>query len=131
VPEVEPVGYIIRRPLSTDKGESLLFLTRPSTGMFGNSSGTAIFACDSVAVNDTARVATAYSKQGDISFSSDLPFLVIPRGLGRPVSTADLARQQVAEKKEWDEVMDKEESPQQAVTETEDGRLKHDAQGYL
>lgn len=130
-PEAEPVGYIIRRPVPSDEGASLLFLTRPSSGMFGSSSGTAIFAIDQMVVDTKTRIATARSRQGDISFSSDLPFLIIPRGLATPVSTRDLAAIQMAEKKEWDAVMESDEIVMSAVGETTDGRKTSNPGQYL
>lgn len=132
-PESEPVGYIIRRPTEADQGALLLFVTRPSVGMFGNSNGTAIFAVDAVLPAMKDGHVKAFSKQGNFMFSSDLPYLVIPRPLGTPVTTTDLARQQVRERKEWDSVMDKEDPGPDlsAVGTTSDGRLTQNPGQYL
>lgn len=134
-PPPEPVGYLINRPKSTHKGKALLFVTRPSNAMFGSSNGTAIFAVDDVVPFPKLGMVVGKSAQGDIVFSIDMPYLVIPRALGTPVTTADLAKAQLLEKKEWEMVMEADEATQpdalSAVKVTEDGRTRHDSQGYL
>jgi hypothetical protein len=93
----EPVGVVMRRPLPTDEGTHLLFISRPSS-VFAQA-GTAIFAVKNVVENhDYMEVDSAY---GSISFSKDIPFLMIPRALCTPVSIQDLADIQIQEKKDW------------------------------
>lgn len=128
----DPVGYVIKRPLDEDKGDSIIFITRPSAGPFG-ASGTAIFACDGVRVHEHyVHVVTGH---GDVSFSRDLPFLAVPRALTYPVTTTEMAQMQLTEKKEWEAVYEEDEKVDaaklSAVQVTDDGRLKHDSQGYL
>lgn len=127
----EPVGYLIRRPLDSDKGASLLFITRPSAGMFGGSAGTAIFLVDEVVSDPKAGVRYAKSAQGDFQFSYDMPYLLIPRALGRPVSTIDMAKHQLQEQKDWESVMKETEADLSAVAPTADGRTSHNPTGYL
>lgn len=126
----DPVGYVIKRPEPETKGDTIIFITRPSSGPFG-SNGTAIFAVDSVRSTETCVIAT--SEAGEIKFSKDLPFLSVPRSLTYPVTTKEMAEMQLAEKKEWEAVYDEDEKADvlSAVKTTEDGRTKHDAQGYL
>lgn len=127
----DPVGYVIKRPSEDAVGKSLIFITRPSAGPFG-ASGTAIFAVDDIRVTETCvRVQSAL---GEIVFSKDLPFLLVPRSEAYPVTTKQMAEMQLAEKKEWEAVYDEDEKADDvlsAVKTTEDGRTKHDAQGYL
>lgn len=130
----ETTGFILNRPTDDDPGDYLVFITRPSAGLFGTA-GTAIFACDT-GVQHGAHCLEVPSAAGRITFSKDLPFLIVPRKLTRPVTTKEMAEMQLAEKKEWDAVYeadDQEAYPAalSAVKVTEDGRLKHDSQGYL
>ena len=127
----DPVGYVIKRPEAKDEGDQIIFITRPSAGPFG-SSGTAIFACDGVTVYE--HYVHAVTGHGDVVFSKDLPFLSVPRALTYPVTTAEMAKMQLDEKKEWEAVYDEDEKLTDAfaaVKMTEDGRTKHGAQGYL
>lgn len=93
----EPVGVIMRRPLPSDTGDYLLFISRPSS-VFAQA-GTAIFAIDAITSNDHAICAT--TEHGDIAFSKDIPFLMIPRTLCRPVTMKDLAKIGAEERAEW------------------------------
>jgi hypothetical protein len=128
----DPVGYVIKRPVDTDEGDQIIFITRPSAGPFG-ASGTAIFACDGVTVYE--HYVHAVTGHGDVVFSKDLPFLTVPRALTYPVTTTEMAQMQLTEKKEWEAVYEEDEKLDaeklSAVKLTEDGRTKHDAQGYL
>lgn len=128
----DPVGYVIKRPLNEDKGDSIIFITRPSAGPFG-ANGTAIFAVDAITVTD--QCVRVSSSAGEIVFSKDLPFLLVPRSAVYPVTTTEMAKMQLAEKKEWEAVYEEDEKLIEATTSavklTEDGRLKHDSQGYL
>jgi hypothetical protein len=57
---------------------------------------------------------------------------VVPRTLTYPVTTKDLAEIQKQEKKDWDEAYGPEEDGLGAAVEImDDGRKRHDAQGYL
>ena len=126
----EPIGYIIRRPTEEAKGESIIFITRPSAGPFGGN-GTAIFACTGIEVGtNEVRVQT---EDGPVVFSKDLPFLLVPRSHAYPVTTKELAEQQLAEKKEWDAVYDADEAGalSAAVTMTDDGRQRNNPGQYL
>ena len=103
----DPAGYVIKRPMAEEPGDYILFVTRPSSGPFG-SGGVAIFAVSEVVVySDHVEATTPDHRQ--ITFSKDMPFLCIPRGLSYPVSTADMARLQIEERKEWESVMGPEE----------------------
>jgi hypothetical protein len=125
----EPIGYVIKRPAETDEGDQIIFITRPSAGPFG-ANGTAIFACDGVTVYE--HYVHAVTGHGDVVFSKDLPFLTVPRALTYPVTTKELAEQQLAEKKEWDAVYDADEAlDPSAVTTTPDGRQKNNPGQYL
>jgi hypothetical protein len=93
----EPVGVVMRRPLPTDEGTHLLFISRPST-VFAQA-GTAIFAASGIASHDYG--VEAQTAHGNIVFHKDVPFLLIPRTLCTPVSIQDLADIQIREKKDW------------------------------
>lgn len=133
----EPVGYLMHRPSAKDKGNKLIFITRPQGNPFGGNpgGGTAIFAIDEVVPRLKDGCIVARSAQGEIQFSADMPYLVIPRSLGSPVTTADMAKAQLQEKREWDAVMEEEDRldavKQQAVTTTEDGRQRNNPGQYL
>lgn len=136
IPAAEPVGYVMHRPTVADKGKYLLFITRPQANPFsgGGGGGTAIFAVDNVVPDLKNGRVRAFSAQGEFSFSADMPYLCLPRVLASPVTTADMARQQIIEKKEWDTVMDaadREDTTQLAVQETTDGRQKNNPGQYL
>ena len=127
----EPIGFVIKRPEPEDAGESIIFITRPSAGPFGTS-GTAIFACNDMESKGDYYV--VYTFKGPVRFSKDLPFLMVPRTVTYPVSTKEAAEMQLQEKKEWEAVYEADEKVTDelaAVKLTEDGRTKHDAQGYL
>lgn len=125
------MGFLMRRPMPSDRGKSLLFITRPSAGPFGSGGGgTAIFAVDKLEVSKD--YVLAKSPQGDYMFSKDMPYLLIPRSMARPVSTTDMAKSQLSEQKEWEAVMNADVKDEgAAVTLTEDGRTQHRATGYL
>jgi hypothetical protein len=126
----EPIGYVIRRPTEAEKGNLLLFVTRPQAGPFGTA-GTGIFAVDDLV--QYADSIQCNSAAGPITFSKDLPYLVVPRTLTYPVSTKDLAEIQKQEKKDWDEAYGEEEDKlnTSAVEVLEDGRVRHNAGQYL
>lgn len=107
----EPVGVIMRRPLPSDIGSHLLFISRPAVGPFSQA-GTAIFVVD--AIGEYAQYMEASSAVGPIAFSKDIPFLMIPRALCRPVSIKELAKTNIAEKAEWEKAY-KDVHPEQDV----------------
>ena len=125
----------MHRPTAADRGDYLIFITRPQGSPFGGGGGgTAIFAIDKVIPCLKDGCVKALSAQGDFFFSADMPYLVIPRKLGSPVSTADMAKAQLQEKREWDAVMDEADrldATTSAVQETPDGRQKNNPGQYL
>ena len=128
----EPSGFLINRPLPDTPGKYIVFVTRPASGMFATA-GSAIFACDTLEVLE--HHVEVQTSEGTVAFSRDMPFIMIPRVWTRPVSTKEMAEMQLAEKKEYDAVYEADEkldaAELAAVKVTEDGRMKHDAQGYL
>ena len=128
----DPIGFVIKRPEPDDTGDYIIFITRPSAGPFGTA-GTAIFAVDSVEVTD--QCVRVQSSAGEIVFSKDLPFLLVPRTRAYPVTTKEAAEMQLAEKKEWEAVYEAGEAAggltSEAVTMTEDGRQRNNPGQYL
>ena len=128
----DPIGFVIKRPEPGDKGDYIIFITRPSAGPFGTA-GTAIFACD--AVETDGKLIVVKTQHGLVTFPNDLPFLCVPRVNTYPVTTKEAAEMQLAEKKEWEAVYEADEAASgpvsEAVVRLDDGRLKHDSQGYL
>lgn len=126
----DPVGFVIKRPVPEDVGDQVIFITRPSAGPFG-AAGTAIFACSAIESKGDYYVVT--TDKGPVEFSKDLPFLKVPREFTYPVTTTELAKQQLDEKKEWDAVFEADENPQlmSAVQELPDGRKSHNPGQYL
>lgn len=128
---VEPIGYVIRRPTAAEKGDLLLFVTRPQAGPFGTA-GTGIFAIDSIS-EDNWDVIRCTSAAGPVIFNKELPFLVVPRSLTCPVTTKDLAEIQKQEKKDWEEAYGTEDETGMgaAVEVMDSGRVRQNSQGYL
>jgi hypothetical protein len=87
----------MRRPLPTDVGDYLLFISRPST-VFAQA-GTAIFVADGITAHDHGIEAS--TAHGAIVFHKDVPYLLVPRTLCQPVTVKDLAKIQIQEKKDW------------------------------
>lgn len=126
----EPIGFVIRRPTDAEKGDLLLFVTRPQSGPFGTA-GTGIFAVDTV--EQDGLTMKCNSSAGPVYFSKELPFLVVPRNLTYPVSTKDLAEIQKQEKKDWEEAYGPDDEPGMgaAVEVTSDGRQRNNPGQYL